>query len=73
MAAVHDSTLPWRPGNAVQATEDVPPVIFDIICLLNDNGEWLEDLDDLNGGWEGWLQVELALYLSKNDGRTLPR
>jgi hypothetical protein len=39
MAAVHDSTLPWRPGNAVQATEDIPPVIFYIIYLLNDNGE----------------------------------
>ena len=57
----------------MQAIEDIPPVIFGIICLLNDNGERLEDLDDLNGGWEGWLQVELALYLSKNDRRTLPR
>lgn len=54
----------------MQATKDIPPVIFDIIYLLNSHGERLEDLDDLNGGWEGWLQVELAFYLSKNDRRT---
>ena len=51
-------------GDAVQTNDFLPPVIVDIINLVDRNSEKLEFFDELDGGWEGWLQPELAYYLS---------
>lgn len=58
----HISRTEFNPGDAEQNVRDIPPIIVDIINFVNSHSEKIKVIDeDLEGGWEGWLQVELAL------------
>ena len=54
----------FQPGDAEQNVRDIPPIIVDIINFVNLHSEKITVIDeDFQGGWKGWLQVELALLL----------
>ena len=58
---------------AILTTDDVPPIVLDVIRFVDCNFEKIQSFDnDLTSGWEGWLQAELAYMLRDNQCRALP-